>query len=126
MTIHQKFARFVKLAISEWANSHLDEYHQANNKDEFLEEQYDLFVDETFNDCHDWYHFSPQDLTIDDIQALLSTHADHCEHQKEYVDFTVPPPTNIHDLLVNFGYHTANVDNRVHLYAKFVEAFNVD
>jgi hypothetical protein len=94
----------------------MGEYREADNRDEFCMETLDEFVEETFNDDHDsWYDFSPQTLTIDDIQALLMTHKDHCEHQKEELDFIVPPPDSIHDLLVNYGYFKATHDDRERL-----------
>jgi len=124
MNIHGKFRMFAKAQLIQWAASNLDEYRKANNKDEFYSELYDEFVEETFNNDHDhWYDFSPQTLTIDDIQALLMTHSHHCEHQKEHADFIVPPPDCIHDLLVNFGYYNATVDERDRLLAMMVQAF---
>ena len=125
MNIHEKFLTFAEAALVEWLSTctdWLDTYREYNNKDEFYQENYDEFVLVTFNSDHDsWYDFSPQTLTIDDIQALLSTHANHCEHQKEHVDFIVPPPDSIHDLLVNYGYYNATVGDRDRLYARFIE-----
>jgi hypothetical protein len=126
MSIHQKFLVFAEAAAVEWVSSctdWLDTYREYNNKDDFYQEQYDKFVEETFNSAHEhWWDFSPQTLTIDDIEWLLTTHAEHCEHQKEHVDFIVPPPDSIHDLLVNYGYYKATVDVRDRLYARMVEA----
>lgn len=125
MNIHGKFLTFAEAAVIEWMSTctdWLDTYRQYNNKDEFYQESYDNFVSETFNVSHEsWYDFSPQTLTINDIQALLMTHSHHCEHQKEHLDFIVPPPDCIHDLLINYGYYNATVDDRDRLYAKLVE-----
>ena len=125
MNIHEKFLTFAEAALVEWLSTCTDwlhTYREYNNKDEFYQENYDEFVLVTFNSDHDsWYDFSPQTLTFDDIQALLSTHANHCEHQKEHVDFIVPPPDSIHDLLVNYGYYNATVGDRDRLYARFIE-----
>lgn len=126
MNIHGKFLTFAEDAIVEWLSTCTDwlycyrEYN--NNKDEYYQENYDEFVLQTFNSDQDhWYDFSPQTLTINDIQALLMTHSHHCEHQKEHLDFIVPPPDCIHDLLINYGYYNATVADRDRLYAKFVE-----
>jgi len=124
MSIHQKFLVFAEAAIVEWVCTCTDwvDAYPENKKDEFHQENYDNFVSETFNVAHEsWYDFSPQTLTIDDIQWLLTTHAEHCEHQKEHVGFIVPPPDSIHDLLVNYGYYKATVDVRDRLYARMVE-----
>ena len=116
MNIHGKFLTTAKAQLLQWATTHMGEYREADNRDEFCMETLDEFVEETFNDDHDsWYDFSPQTLTIDDIQALLMTHKDHCEHQKEELDFIVPPPDSIHDLLVNYGYFKATHDDRERL-----------
>jgi hypothetical protein len=124
MNIHGKFRTIAKAQLLQWATTHMGEYREADNRDEFCFETLDEFVEETFNNDHDhWYDFSPQTLTIDDIQALLMTHAHHCEHQKEELDFIVPPPDCIHDLLVNYGYFKATHDDREHLQAMTRQVF---
>lgn len=123
MNIHGKFLTFAKDELIQWAVSNLHEYRQANNKEEFCQEMYDEFVEQTFNNDHEHWYSNPRSLTFDDIQMLLSTHADHCQHQKEHVDFIVPPPDCIHDLLVNYGYYNATVGDRDRLHAMLVQAF---
>jgi hypothetical protein len=70
MNIHGKFLTTTKAHLLQWATTHMGEYREADNRDEFCMETLDEFVEETFNDDHDsWYDFSPQTLTIDDIKA---------------------------------------------------------
>lgn len=140
MAIHQKFLKFAEEAMIDWACNHLEQYRarrevlgdygeQAEEEDDappdnYWDEQYELFVNETFHNAHQkWYCFSPQELTIDDIQAILSTNSDHCRHQKECVDFVVPPPDCIHDLLVNYGFYKATQDDRDYLIGWFIMTF---
>lgn len=121
--IHAVFLVFTECSIEEWAASNLHEYRQANNKEEFCQEIYDEFVQQTFNSYHDSWYSNPRSLTFDDIQTLLWTHRYFCEHEKDTSDFIVPPPDCIHQLLLNYGYYNVTVADRDRLYAILVQSF---